>query len=92
MSGTDQVGGFVLWLGHVPVHLGETVRAVVVPFHPGTLQLWRSVQQGDELRMFEGARICGRAEVETVWSTEWPVPERDELRFIDWAKSLEGDR
>jgi hypothetical protein len=92
MSGTEQVGAFVLSLEHFPVHLGDTVRAVIVPFAPQSIDCWRAVRPGDELAMFEGARICGRAKVETTWSTARPVPERDERRFIDWAEDREGDR
>ena len=86
MTGTDQVGGFVLWLGKFPVTLGETVRAVIVPCAPGSLPMWRSVVPGEHLKMIEGSRVCGDARVEWVSRTGRPVPSDDEARFVAWAE------
>ena len=85
MTGTDQVGAFVLWLGQFPVRLGQTVRAAIVPLAPGSLPLWQAVHRGDELRMFEGARVCGLATVEWVRPTRRPVPDEDQDMFVAWV-------
>lgn len=87
VSGTEQVGAFVLWLSPFPARLGDTVRAVIVPFAPGSLPLWEQVRVGDELRMFEGPRVCGKAIVEQVWDTTAPLPEEDAARFVRWASA-----
>ncbi len=89
MVGIDQVGAFVLWFGGFPVALGNTTRAVIVPFAPGSLPLWREVRPGDELRMFEGARVCGRAVVEWARRTQRPVPVDDQGQYIAWAEGGE---
>lgn len=89
MTGTDQVGAPVLWLQHYPANLGETLRAVIVPLAPGSLHLWRRVEPGDSLRMFEGPRLCGQAVVEWVRSTVRPVPDEEADRFVAWAEGGE---
>jgi hypothetical protein len=89
MTGTDQVGAPVLCLEHFPVNLGETVRAVIVPFAPGSLRLWRSIRPGDRLRMFEGPRVCGQGAVEWVRATARPVPDETADRFVGWAEGGE---
>jgi hypothetical protein len=86
MVGTDQVGAPVLWFGHFPVALGDTVRAVILPFAPGSLRLFRAVRPGDELRMFEGSRVCGRGTVEWVRGTHRPVQDSDQDRFVGWVE------
>ncbi len=88
MTGTEQVGALVLGLAHFPVLLGETVRAVIVPFAPGSLSMWEQVSVGDELKMFEGPRICGLAVVEWIERTSRPVPEDDQSRFVKWAEGM----
>lgn len=90
MSGTDQVGAFVLWLSPFPLGRGHTAGAAIVPLDPGSLPLWKQVHVGDELRMFEGPRVCGRATVDKVWVTAVPLPEADSGRFIEWVDASDG--
>jgi hypothetical protein len=87
--GAEQVGALVLWLGRSPVALGDTTRAVIVPSLPGLLPVWRDARPGDELRMFEGPRVCGRAVVEWVKRTQRPIPDEDQDRFEAWAEGGE---
>ena len=89
MTGTDQAGAPVRWLQRFPVNLGETVRAVILPLVPGSLHLWRQVEPGDSLRMFEGPRVCGQAVVEWVRPTVRPVPDEEADRFVAWAEGGE---
>jgi hypothetical protein len=90
MAGTEQAGAFVLSLGHVPFAPGETDRAVIVPFMPGALPLWRKVRPGDLLRTFEGAHVVGTAIVEWVAARDQRVTEDQEARFAAWATGQEG--
>jgi hypothetical protein len=89
MKGKEQIGAGVLWLGTYPVEPGETVRAVVVPLTSKSIPRWRVVAPGDELRLFEGKKVCGLATVEWVRSTGRPVPESDQDRFVAWAQGAE---
>ena len=66
MAETDQAGAPVLCFGNFPVALGATTRAVIVPLAPASMPLWREVRRDDKLRMYEGSRVCGIANVQ--WS------------------------
>lgn len=85
MEGTDQVGAPLLWMGKEALVPGATARAVIIPLVGNSLRLWRLVESGDELRMFEGAKVCGTAQVEWSEQTEWPLPPEDEERFVRWC-------
>jgi hypothetical protein len=91
MAGTDQVGAPVLRFGREPLAPGETTRAVVIPRAPQSMHLWLEVKVGDELRMFEGPRVCGTGLVKWIADTERPMPEDDNDRFTAWAEG-DGDR
>lgn len=86
MTGTEQVGAPVLCFGNFPLALGDRTRAVIIPLVDLSLELWRAVQVGDDLRMFEGPRICGEACVIWTTSTTRPVDQADETRFCAWAR------
>ena len=90
MTGIEQAGAMVLSLGSVPFAPGDTTKAVIVPFASGSLFLWQQVKPGDDLRMFEGARICGTAVVEWVAPIERPLAQEDATRFTSWAQG-QGD-
>ncbi len=71
----EQAGAPVLCWDRDHIAPGETVRAVIVPMAP---TVWESVHAGDELVMYEGARVCGWALV--LWRyllTAWPLSESD---------------
>jgi hypothetical protein len=91
MKNAEQVGALVLCFGHFPVELGDTTRAVIVPFAPRSLDKWWRIEPGVELRMFEGARICGRATVEWITETGHPLSELDERKFLAWAQGQADD-
>lgn len=82
---------FVLHLANTPLALGETARAVIVPAAPRSLPMWQAVKVGDELRMFEGARLCGVATVAWRAPTGRPPPAGDEQRFIAWTEGAAGE-
>lgn len=86
-----QVGAFVLHLAATPLAPGETARAVIVPLAPVSMPLWEQVQVGDELRMFEGGRLCGIATVSWRTTTERPPHQQDEERFVAWAEGAADD-
>lgn len=90
MTGTEQTGALVLTLGHVPFAPGETDRAVIVPFAPGSLAVWQKVRPGDQLRAFEGARIVGTASVEWVAPRNQRPSEEQVTRFTASAEGRHG--
>jgi hypothetical protein len=87
MTGLDQVGGPVLCSSAAQVAPGESARVVIIPLAEQSLPLWRQVHDGDELRMFEGPRVCGLARVQWTEKTRRPVPEADHARYRAWAAS-----
>lgn len=89
MTGNDQVGAVVLALGQYPLEPGDTTRAVIVPFAPGSLPLWQEVKPGDHLRTLEGARIVGTAVVEWLVPTGERLNKEDEERLSVWAEGGE---
>lgn len=86
MSHAEQTGAPVLCFESFPVQLAVTVRAVLVPLYPQMLPEWKRVAVGDELRMYEGARVCGIATVEWIAPTDNRVSEDDRARFCAWAR------
>jgi hypothetical protein len=68
------------------IHPGEAARAVLVPLFADKTPAWRDLRPGDELRMYEGARICGRGIVSWVEPANWQMPEDQRERFTAWLK------
>jgi hypothetical protein len=87
MTGQDQAGAPVLCSSASQVAPGAAARIVVIPLASHSLPLWRQVHDGDELRMFEGPRICGHATVLWTASTQRPLPAADQARFQAWVTS-----
>lgn len=85
MEPPNQTGAPVLCFEFFPVPLGASLRAVIVPAFPQTLGEWRRVEVGNELRMYEGPRICGTATVEWIEPMDDTVSEIDQERFCTWA-------
>lgn len=83
----EQTAAPVLGFSREDIHPGETVRAVIVPLFFGGLPAWKEVGPGDELRMYEGQRICGRGTVIWVKPSNWPMPEVDQVRFTRWLET-----
>ncbi len=88
MTGVEQVGAPVLRFGKEPLAPGESARAVIIPLAPPSMDLWRQVKVGDDLRMFEGPQICGCGIVRWISEIERPIPDFDDKRFVDWADGL----
>jgi hypothetical protein len=86
MTGREQVGAPVVCFGKFPLHPGDRTRAAIVPLVDLSLDLWHALSVGDELRMFEGSRICGHASVGWITATIRPLPDEDEQRFCSWAQ------
>ena len=86
MTGAEQVGAPVLCFGHYPVRPGDRTRAVIIPLVDLSLEHWRTVAVADELRMFEGPRVCGLATVEWIAPSTRPVPAEDARRFCAWVR------
>ncbi|MEV7962517.1 hypothetical protein [Oerskovia paurometabola] len=80
----DQTAAPVLGFSRVDIRPGDNVRAVIVPLFPVEVPTWRGVVAGDELKMYEGSRICGRGYVVWVEEATWPMPEDEAERFVRW--------
>jgi hypothetical protein len=88
----EQTAAPVLGFSRIDIHPGEAVRAVLVPLFPEHVPAWRDVGPADELRMYEGARICGRATVVWVEPATWFMPDDQQERFTQWLKPpISGD-
>lgn len=83
----EQTAARVLGFSREDIHPGETVRAVIVALFFGSVPAWKGVGPGDELRMYEGLRICGRGTVIWVKPSNWPMPEVDQVRFTRWLET-----
>lgn len=80
----DQTAAPVLGFSRVGIQPGDDVRAVIVPLFAVEVPGWHSVVVGDELRMYEGARVCGRAVVARVERATWPMPNDQQDRLAGW--------
>lgn len=76
-----------LCFGHFPIALGDTTRAVIVPFSEVSLtRWWRLVRPGERLEKHEGPRVCGIATVAWTAFTEQRISETDEANFCSWTR------
>lgn len=64
--------------------------AVLVPRFPEKVLAWHDVSPGDTLRMYEGSRVRGRADVLWIEPTTWHMPEEEQERFARWLAYPEG--
>jgi hypothetical protein len=87
MTGMEQAGAPVLCSSASQIAPGGQARVVIIPLSDHALPLWRQVRVGDELRMFEGTRICGHATVLWATPTRRPLPAGDRARLRDWVSS-----
>ena len=56
MTGIDQTGAPILCCSGSRLSPGNSARAVVIPLTDAHMVEWRLLDQGDQLRMFEGPR------------------------------------
>ena len=80
----DQSAAPVLGFSRVDVNPGDDVRVVIVPLFPTEMPAWHDVGGGDELRMYEGSRICGRGVVAWIEAATWPMPDEEKDQFSRW--------
>ncbi len=80
----DQTAAPVLGFSKTNVQPGEHCRAVIVALFPVEVPAWRDVAVGDELRMYEGSRICGRGAVAWTEPVTWRLVDEDENRLAAW--------
>lgn len=83
----EQSAGPILGFSRTDVSPGEDVRAILVPLFVEKVPAWRNVHVGDGLRMYEGWQICGRAIVQWIEPTTWPMGNKDQERFVEWLTS-----
>ena len=82
----DQTAAPVLGFSRSNIAPGENARAIIVPLFR-EVGRWGDVNDGDELRMYEGSRVCGRARVCWVRATTWPMPLDEQDRLVQWLSS-----
>jgi hypothetical protein len=80
----EQTGAPVLAFDQERVRPGDTARVVIVPPFPPIVAAWSRVQVGDDLPMYEGAKVCGYGRVLWRRQTTLPVPAEDEARYRRW--------
>ncbi|WP_370618399.1 hypothetical protein [Mumia sp. Pv 4-285] len=88
----EQTAGPVFGFSRSDILPGDDTRAVLVALFIENVQAWHDVRAGDELRMYEGSRICGRAIVEWIAAATWPSVENDAGRFLAWLAEPRRDR
>jgi len=80
----EQTAGPVLGFSRANIQPGERTRAILVPLFPEHAPGWLDVRANDELRMYEGSRICGRGIVRWIEPATWPMPDCERDRLIGW--------
>lgn len=80
----EQSGAPVLGFSAENIQPGEDVRAILVPVFADRVPAWWQLKKGDELRMYEGSRICGRAVVQWIESANWHMSQEDQERVGRW--------
>lgn len=85
----DQTAGRVLGFACSDIAPGDTVRAIIVAVFLENVLAWTSVRPGDELRMYEGSRICGRAVVRWIRPATWFMPVDEQEELVTWLHERE---
>lgn len=80
----EQTAGPVFGFSQTDIHPGEDTSAILVALFPEHVPAWHDVQVGDTLRMYEGSRICGHAEVRWIEPATWPSTDREKLAYVQW--------
>ncbi|MGO4249452.1 hypothetical protein AB4Y87_19740 [Paenarthrobacter sp. RAF54_2] len=88
----EQTAAPVLGFSKENIQLGESARAVIVPLFLDSVPAWAEVRPGDELRMYEGPRICGMGTVLWIERATWPTPADDQERLATWLSAPLGER
>lgn len=88
----EQTAAPVLGFSRENIQLGESARAVIVPLFLDSVPAWAEVRSGDELRMYEGPRVCGVGTVLWIEQGIWPVPADDQERLAAWLSAPLGER
>lgn len=85
----EQTAGLVFGFSRVNIQPGEDARAVLVALFPEQVPAWRDVQPGDQLRMYEGSRTCGRGVVCWVEPATWAMPDEEQQHFARWLSNAQ---
>lgn len=79
----EQTAAPVLGFSRSNIAPGESARAIIVPLFVELVR-WSDVHDGDELRMYEGSRICGTARVCWVKRATCPMPADEQEMLLPW--------
>lgn len=88
----EQTAAPVLGFSRENIRPGESTLAVIVPLFLEHVPGWSDVRPGDELRMYEGPRVCGMGTVLWIDQAIWPVPADDQERLAAWLSAPLGER
>jgi hypothetical protein len=88
MTPPEQTGAPVLGFARENIAPGESVKAVIVAMFAEEVPLWSAVDEGTELPMYKGNRVCGHARVLWHAVTALPLPDADESRFVEWLSEV----
>ncbi|MDO6144561.1 hypothetical protein [Paenarthrobacter aurescens] len=78
----EQTAAPVLGFSRANLHPGESVRAVIVPLFPEAVPAWSEVLPDDELRMYEGLRLCGVGTVLWAEQATLPMPDDEQEQLL----------
>lgn len=88
----EQTPAQVFGFSRENIQPGETARAVIVPLFAERVTAWSEERPGDELRMYEGPRVCGLGTVLWIEQAIWPVPADTQDRLAAWLSAPLGER
>jgi len=80
----EQTGAPVFAFSREHIAPGEACRAVIFALFSKQVPLWAAVNEGTDLQMYEGTRVCGVGHVMWRAETKLPVPDEDVSRFLAW--------
>jgi hypothetical protein len=88
----EQTAGPVLGFSRTNIHPGDCARAILVPLFLDHAPDWRDVGQGDDLRMYEGPRLCGQGRVRWIEPATWEMPDDEQQRLVQWLAQPSSGR
>ena len=80
----EQTAGPVLGFSRTDIRPGDRARAILATLFLDHVPAWWDVSAGDELRLYEGSRVCGLGRVRWVEPATWPMPEAEQSRLAEW--------
>lgn len=83
----QQTGAPVFGFADSDIHPGQVTWAVIVAMFPDQVPDWATVVVGSELRMYEGLRICGLAQVRWIRPATWRMKNKEAEHYLEWLSA-----